>query len=227
MAEQPALLTSGGTQFQIKTLAFGQTVPPEVTITVTAAADVDATALTVTIVPTTNVTLYEGLVLIVGTGAAQQLVIVSATAQGSATTLTVEPLKKAIAANTVIKTFAGIPLIGLEAANMNLTTETNQAVLLSNNGWRVTDYSTGSFEFSGNLYIPTSVAMAVGARAVSDALLQKRNVYVERFLPDGTYHAGMCCVTSASDQTTGAQYITQNVTFTGSGKPVQRLLQVA
>jgi hypothetical protein len=223
MAVNPVLLTSGGTNTQIQVLAFGSTIPPEVTITTTAAAVVGATSLAVTILPTT-VTLRQGLILVAGTGATAQLIEVRQTTAGTLTSLPVEPLKKAVASAAVIKTYAGLPLIGLESANMQLQTETNQVVLLANDGWKVTDYSTGSFEFSGNLYIPTTEVFALGARLVIDALLNKQLVYVERFLPDGTYHAGVCAVTNASDQTQGAQYVTLNVTFMGSGKPVQTRL---
>lgn len=228
MPIQPALLTSGGTQFQFTVLPFGKSIPDEITITVTAAAVVGATTLTVTVAPATGVTLYAGLVLRVGTTAADsQWVILTDKASGTITNLKVEPLQKAIVANAIIKTYAGLPLIGLEGANLQLQTETNQAVLLANDGWQSRDYSTGSFEFSGNLYIPTSGEYALGAYAVADALLAKKNIYVERILPDGTYHAGMCIVSNCSDQTQGAAYITQSLTLSGSGKPVQRRLPVA
>lgn len=223
MPINPALLTSGGTQFQIRPLAYGAVIPPEITITVSSAATVGATQLTVTVSPATGITLYAGLTFKIGTTLAnEQWVTLAATASGTIATLQVEPITKAIAASTVAKTYAGFPVIGLESANMQLQTETNQAVLLANGGWRVQDYSTGSFEFSGNLMIPTSPEYAVGAYATADSLLNKQNLWVERVLPDGTYHAGLCIVSNCSDQTQGAQYITQSVTFSGSGKPIQR-----
>jgi hypothetical protein len=223
MPVQPVLLTSGGTNTQIQVLEFGSVIPPTVTITTTAAAVAGATTVPVTILPTTA-TLREGLILVAGTGATAQLIEVRQTTAGTLTSLPVQPLKKDLASAAVINTFAGLLLIGLESANMQLQTETNQVVLLANDGWRVTDYSTGSFEFSGNLYIPTTETYALGSRQVIDALLNKQLVYVERYLPDGTYHAGVCAVTNASDQTQGAQYVTLNVTLTGSGKPIQTRL---
>ena len=225
MPTQPTLVVSGGTQFQISVLTYGASTPANVVITVSAAATIGATDLTVTTTPT-NTTLYEGLSFKIGTTPNQQWVVVDQTWTGTGA-LKVVPITKAIAAGTTANTYAGLPLIGLESANMQLQTETNQVVLMSNNGWKITDYSTGSFEFSGNLYIPTSSALAGGAKAVIDALLNKSNLYVERILPDGTYHAGVCVVSSCSDQTQGANYVTQSVTFTGSGKPTQVRLNAA
>lgn len=214
-----ALLTAGGTQLQITPLAFGVTIPPEITITCSAAI-VGATSVSVVIStqPTPAKPFYAGMTFKVGTAPNEQWVVLAADAAATATSFVVEPLTRAITASSVAKSYAGIPLIGLEAANMQLQTETNQAVLLANDGWRNQDYSTGSFEFSGTLYIPTNPAFAGGAYLISDALLAKQNLYVERILPNGLYHAGMCIVSSASDQTQGAQYISQNLTLSGSGK---------
>lgn len=219
MPQQPSLLTSGGTQFQITPLAFGQNEPAIATLTVTAAAVIGATSLTATIVPA-NTKLYAGLVFKIGTIPNEQWVIVAETWNGTGT-LKVEPLKRAITASAIAGTTAGLPVIGLEGANMQLQTEVNSVVLMSNNGWKISDYSTGSFEFSGNLYIPTTPDLTIGAYAVADALLKKQNMYVERILPNGTIHAGVCIVSNCSDQTQGAQYITQSVTFMGSGTPYQ------
>ncbi|MEM7578283.1 MAG: hypothetical protein AAF316_00265 [Cyanobacteria bacterium P01_A01_bin.80] len=226
MAINPTLLTSGGTQVQISVLNYGETIPTPITITVTSEATAGDTSLDVTFSPTTS-TIYAGLAIKVGTAPNEQWVLVSQTVQGTATSLPVEPITATIAANSTGTTYAALPLIGLEGANMELSTEENSVVLLANGGWTVRDYSTGSFSFSGNLYLPTTPEFAIGARQVADALIAKQNVYLERVLPDGTYHAGLCMVQSASDTTQGAQYVTQNVNFAGSGTPVQIRLNAA
>jgi hypothetical protein len=224
MPVNPSLVTALGTQFQIQSLTDQQVTPTPITITVTAAAAVGATSLTVTVTPSSQPKkFYEGQILVANPNetAAQYVYVAANSTDGNPTSLTVEPLKKAIAANDVITSFLGIPVIGLESANMQLQTETNQAVLLANQGWQITDSSTGSFQFDGTLYIPKQNIYNTGAKLVDDALLNKLNIYVERYLPNGEYHAGICVVTNASDTVSGSAYITKQVTFMGSNKPVR------
>lgn len=231
MSIDPRLVTAGGSQFQISILGETQSKPVELTITVTGAEAIGSTDIECTVTPAGNTKkIYAGTVLVVApkTVNAQYLYVTDTTASGNPTVIKVEPIKKAITAATVIKTFAGIPLIGLDSANMQLQNQTNQAVLLSNDGWQVTDASTGSFQFDGKLMMPKQLEYAVGAYAISDALLEKTGIYVERFLPNGQYDAGVCVVTNASDTVSGAAYIEQNVTLQGSNKPVRlRLFEVA
>ncbi len=226
MPLNPSLLTSGGTFSQISVLDFGVVLPPEVTITVTSAASVEDTTLAVTVSPTTA-TLYAGLVFKINSAPDEMWVEVSETMAGTGTSLKVEPITKAISANEEAKTYAAFPLIGLESASMQKQAEANSVVLLANGGYTVRDYSTRSFDFSGTLYVPTTNELAVGAHAVTDALLAAKNVYFERVLPDGTYNAGLCMVQSASDTAQGSQYLSQSVTFAGSGIPVHQRLNAA
>lgn len=220
---QPDLLTSSGTAFQISTLQKGSSIPTVVTITVTAAATIGAESLAVTINPTTAL-LKNGLYILGGVSPNEQWIVVAADTLGTATTLPVEPLKFAIAANSTLRTSQALPLIGLEGANLQLQTEMNSAVLMSNQGWQINDYSTGSWQFSGNLYLPRNTGLAAPAESVLTALLNKDNIYTERILSNGTLFAGMAMVSNASDTTSGAQYVTIAVTFQGSGRPTYRRL---
>jgi hypothetical protein len=226
MPIDPRLVTSGGSQFQISVLTAEQSLPTELTFTTSAAAVAGATSIAGSLLPALNTKiLYAGLVLIANPNTVDaQLIIVATTVTGNPTSIAVEPLAKPLASGSIIKTYAGIPLIGLESANMSLQNETNQAVLLSNQGWQVTDASTGSWSFDGQMMIPKQLEFTKGAYTLTDALLNKQGLYVERFLPNGIYHAGVCVVTNASDTVQGSAYITQQVTLTGSNKPVQRRL---
>lgn len=230
MAINPTLVTSLGSQFQIQTLGDQDVVPVAVTYTTSSAAIVGATSIAGVVTPGGNTKkFYEGQILVAspGTADAQYIYVAANSSTGTPTSITVEPLKKPIATNTPIVSFLGIPVIGLESANMQLQNEVNQAVLLANQGWQVTDASTGSFQFDGTLYVPRQNIYNAGAKLVVDSLLAKTNLYVERYLPDGTYNAGVCVVTSASDTVSGSQYVTRQVTFQGSNKPInQRLFDV-
>ena len=226
--QQPQLLTSGGTSVQIALLEYGQSLPTTATFAINAPPQTNDTTLSVTPSGDTNKILRAGLAMIAGVGTGdEQWVFVREDTPASSQSIPVEPLLKPIANGATITTFAALPVIGLEAANLNLTTETNQAVLLSNGGWRATDPSTGSFEFSGTLYTPVNAALSYASEMLQNALIDKRNVYVERILPNGTYHAGMCVVSSLSDTTTGAQYVSQSLTLMGSGKIFRRKLVTA
>jgi hypothetical protein len=164
MPINPRLVTARGSQFQITPLLNDEaSTPTNCTVTVTVAAVVGATTLTVTVTPASNpARFYEGQILVFGanTTNAQYVYVAANSTDGNPATITVEPLRKAIAANAVANTFLGIPVIGLEAANMQLQTEVNQAVLLANEGWQVTDASTGSFQFSGTLYVPRQAMLS-------------------------------------------------------------------
>jgi hypothetical protein len=209
-------------------VAVGVSVPSFFTVTVTAAAVVGATSLTTTITApggVTGKTIVNGTYAIVGTGAAAQTVVLAANALQTATTITVDPILKPIAANATFRVFVdAIPVIGLEAANLQLQKQVNEVVLLASRGWSTRSYSTGSFQFSGNLYIPVSVASAVGARMVYDALITEKMVYVERFFSNGDYQAGLCLVSDASDTASGAQYLTVSTTFQGTGELIMRTI---
>lgn len=229
--ENPTLLTSSGATFQISPVAVGATLPAFFTVTVSAAAVVGATTLTTTISApggVTGKTIASGTYAIVGTGAAAQVIVFNASAAQTATTITVDPITKPIAANATFRVYVdAVPVIGLEGANLQLQKQVNEVVLLASRGWSTRSYSTGSFQFSGNLYIPVAVASAAGARLVYDALLKERFVYVERFFSNGDYQAGLCLVTDASDTASGAQYLTVSATFQGTGELVSTTIPAA
>lgn len=232
MPVNPRLVTARGSQFQITPLLDDElSIPPTVNITVTEPAAVGDTELTITVLPANNpARFYEGQILVVApnTANAQYIYVAANSTNGNPATITVEPLRKAVADNATIASFLGIPVIGLEAANMQLQTEVNQAVLLANEGWQVTDASTGSFQFSGTCYVPRQAKYKKGVNDMYDAFLNKTNVYVERFLSDGQYNAGIGVITDMSDTVQGSQYITRNLTVQGSNRPVNlRLFEVA
>jgi hypothetical protein len=222
----PILLTSSGATFQLIELAKGISIPPALTITVGTAAVVGATTLAVTITAPAGVTLgsttiYDGTYIRVGTGANRHIVVVNGDQLATVTSLVVEPIEKAIASGAVLTSFAGIrPLIGLEGANMQLQRQALEAVLLASKGWTSRSYSTANFQFSGTLYIPTSNVLADGANKVLDYLIKEKYVYVERFLANGDYRAGVCLVSDASDTVSQANFVQSNVTFSGTGVPV-------
>lgn len=224
MPVNPRLVTARGSQFHVFPFADDESVLPLTkTITVTAAAVVGATTLTVTVTGTaTTDRFYEGQILVAApkTVNSQYIYVAANSPTATPTTITVEPLRKAIAANAVITSFLGLPIIGLEAANMQLQSEVNQAVLLANEGWQVTDASTGSFQFSGNLFIPRQSVYLAGVRSLKTAFLSKTNVYVERFLPNGQYNAGVGVITDMSDTVQGSAYVTNNLTIQGSNRPI-------
>jgi hypothetical protein len=224
MPVNPRLVTARGSQFHVFPFADDESVLPATkTITVTAAAAVGATSLTVTVTgAATTDRFYEGQILVAApkTVNSQYVYVAANSANSAPATITVEPLRKAIAANAVITSFLGLPIIGLEAANMQLQSEVNQAVLLANEGWQVTDASTGSFQFSGNLYVPRQAVYLAGFRSLKTAFLNKSNVYVERFLPNGQYNAGVGIITDMSDTVQGSAYVTNNLTIQGSNRPV-------
>lgn len=215
----PQLQTAVGSTCQLALLAKGALTPPQVVFTAGATA-VGATSVTVTVdlpATVTTFTIKNGTYLL----ADEQVVIIDGdqTITGTTATLVVDPLEEAITAATIMRTYVGIlPVVGLEAANRQLTKETNQAVLLSSRGWQNRAYSTGSWQLSGNLYAPVDRVNGEAARRIVEALIDERFVYVERFLSDGEYSAGLGIVTDASDTVTGASFITRSLTIQGSGK---------
>ena len=218
----PALATSTGTSFQITPLAKGQNVPKKITFAATALTEAAATTPTDSLTVTT--TLPSGVTTAVvkaGTylkAAEQNLVVTNDTTVTSSTTsLTIDAVTVNIAAQTLSTYVGSFPVIGLEAASRQLQKQTNQVVLLTSNGWQSTGFSTGSFTFSGTLYIPTNATDAVSANMIINALLNETYLWVERFLPNGDYSSGRVCVTDASDTASGAGYISVNTTFTGDG----------
>lgn len=220
---QPDLLTSSATAFQITPLLSGQSIPPNVTITATSAVAEGETEIPVVITPNTAL-LRNGLFILAGAPPNEQWIVLDADVAGNSSSLIVEPLKLPLPINSVLKTPEALPLIGLEGANLQLQTEMNSAVLMSNQGWQINDYSTGSWQFSGNLYIPRNNNYAVPAQTVIQGLIKKQNLWTQRVLPNGTLVAGMAMVSSTSDTTQGAQYVTISLTLQGSGKPIYKQL---
>lgn len=228
----PTLLTSNAANFQITPLQKGQSEPPKLTITLSTPAVKGATSLSVAITAPTGVTLGTTTIMngtyILSGGNTPQIVVIDGDQLATVTSLNVDPLAQALASGAVLTTYAGsLVVIGLEAANLQLQKEVNQVVLLSSKGWSNKDYSTGSWQYSGNLMIPVNPSYATGAALVQDALITEKIVYVERILSNGSYLAGVAIVTDCSDTVSGNQYVSQSVTFQGSGQPVKKQLQLA
>lgn len=223
----PVLLNSSGGTFQITELAEGQSTPRALIYTVAVGgATAGATEIPVVITAPVGVTLASttianGTYILVGTGANTQLVIVDGDQPATTTSLDVEPLDKNIAAAVVFNSYAGaIPVIGLEGASKQYQRTSNDVVLLASDGWTSRSYSTGTFQFSGTLYVPVNAGLAIAARLVTKALEEQIYLYVERFAANGDYSAGLCLVTDASDTFNQAALVSVNVTFSGSGVPV-------
>lgn len=228
----PTLLTSNSANFQITVLPKGLSEPQKLTITLSAAATKGATSLSVAITAPTGITLGSTTIMngtyILSGGSTPQIVVIDGNQLATVTSLAVDPLTQPLASGAVLTTYANsVVAIGLEGANLQLSKEVNQVVLLLAKGWSNKDYSTGSWQFSGNLMIPVNPLYAVAANLIQDALINEKIVYVERFLSNGAYFAGIAIVTDCSDTVTGNQYVSQTVTFQGTGQPIQKQLQLA
>lgn len=229
----PTLLTSSGATFQLTPLADGEIVPPILTIEATAAADIGDTTIPVTITAPVGVTLASttisnGTYLFFGSGVNKQLVIVDGDQLGTTTNLAVEPIDKAITIGAEGFSYANsVPLIGLEGANLQFQRSSNEVVLLASGGWQSRAYSTANWTLSGNLYMPIDLSLSEPARQVLDALENEVYLWVERFAINGDYVAGVAMVSDASDQFTGAQFVSMSVTFMGNGAPVRDSLVAA
>jgi hypothetical protein len=224
------LLVSTGATAQATLLLAGASVPPILTITLSAAAVVGATSLSVTITAPPSVTqistvIANGTYLLAGTGANAQVVVVSTDTLANATSLPVEPLRKALLTGTVIQAYAGcFPMIGLENANGGITKTNNTVVLLSQSGWNNNDYSVGSWQFSGTMYTPINALYASSVFAIGKAIVDETYIYIERFLANGEYLAGQAIITDFSDTVQGAGYVSRAVTFMGTGRPIIKSL---
>jgi hypothetical protein len=230
----PILQSSAGTSFQITVLDPGLIIPPKTTITVSAGgAAVGAGTIPVTITAPAplvlaNITIKDGTYILAGTGTGKQVIVVKGDHVGTATTLNVEPLAKAVTAAATFNTFVGsLPLIGLEGANQQFQRNANTVTLLANQGWESSSYSTGNFQFSGNLYLPTTPALAAPVNRVITAMRNKEYLYVERISPFGDYSAGVCLITDLSDQYSGDGFVTLSATFKGTGTPVRDFIPAA
>jgi len=228
----PTLLTSNSSTFQLTELPRGLSEPPKLTLTTTAPAVKGASTLPVAITAPAglnlaNVTMMNGTYILVN-GSSGQIIIIDGDQLATVTELSVDPMAQALPAGAVLTTYANsMVLIGLEAANLQLQKEVNQVVLLSSKGWSNKDYSTGSWQFSGNLMIPVATIYARGAALVQDSLINETILWVERILSNGSYMAGIAIVTDCSDTVSGNAYVSQSVTFQGSGRPVKKTLLLA
>jgi len=224
------LLVATGATAQATLLASGASVPPILTITLSSAAIVGATSLAVVITAPVGVTLASttianGTYLLAGTGASAQIVVVSADTLATVTSLTIEPLRKALASATVIQAYAGcFPMIGLENANGGVTKTNNTVVLLSQAGWNNNDYSVGSWEISGTMYTPINQLYSASVFAIGKALVDETYIYIERFLANGEYLAGQAIITDFSDTVQSAGYVSRAVKFMGTGRPIVKSL---
>ena len=221
----PPLLTSTGTSFQITILPRGQGAPKKISFAASAVTESASTGATDTVTVTTTMpTGVTTATVKAGTyfkANEQNLILTSDTTVTTATnSLVIDAVSVDIAAQTITTYANSVPVIGLEAASRELQKQTNQVVLLTSNGWQSTGYSTGSFSFSGTLYIPTNKTDAASANSIINALLNEQYVWVERILPNGDYSAGRVAVTNASDTAQGAGYISIQTTFTGDGQLV-------
>lgn len=219
----PALLTSTGTSFQVTVLPKGSNLPKKITFA--ASAITESAAATPTDSVTVTTTLPTGVTtasLKAGTyfrANEQNLILTNDTTVTSSTvSLIVDAVAVDVAAQTISTYVGSFPVIGLEAASRQLQKQTNQVVLLTSQGWQNTGYSTGSFSFSGTLYIPTNKSDAASANAIINALINEQYLWVERIMPNGDYSAGRVAVTDASDTAQGAGYVSVNTTFTGDGQ---------
>lgn len=224
------LLVATGATAQATLLTSGASVPPILTITLSAALVVGATTLAVTItapggVTLSSTTIANGTYLLAGTGVTAQIIVVAADTLGTATSIPIEPARKALSSGTTIQAYAGcFPMIGLENANGGITKTNNTVVLLSQAGWNNNDYSVGSWQVSGTMYTPINALYAASVFAIGKALVDETYVYIERFLANGEYLAGQAIITDFSDTVQGAGYVSRAVTFMGTGRPVIKSL---
>lgn len=222
----PNLLTANGSNFMITVLNKGQGEPAKLTIVTLSAAAKGATSLSVVIsVPTgytaADISIVNGTYFV----ADNQIISVDGTIQANATTITVDPLTADLPQSSSFTTYIGsVPLIGLESANLQLQKEVNQVVLLSSKGWSNKDYSTGSWQYSGNLMIPVSTIQAEYGQKIYFALLNEKSLWVERILQNGRYFAGRAIATDASDTVSGNAYVSVSMTLQGSGRIYQKII---
>lgn len=223
----PNLLTANSTSFLITVLNREQGQPDKLTFVTLSPAAKGTTSLSVVIsVPdgytAADIPIVNGTFFI----AENQIITLDGTVQATATTINIDPLNADLPMSSIFTTYINsVPLIGLEAANLQLNREANQTVLLLSNGWINKDYSTGSWQFSGNMLIPVSTVLAAYGQRIKDALLTEKSIWCERILSNGKYFAGRAIATDASDSVTGNAYVTIALTLQGSGKILSEIYE--